>query len=98
VGGEHPPPGWADGVGGGAGGVWAAGGGYDPTRRPTRRGTERGAGVAARGGVFPSQPAPPPPSPVRPFVRSPGYGVWTVGRGGVAIPEPMKKLGCGGWL
>jgi hypothetical protein len=25
-------------------------------------------------------------------------GTYTVGRGAVAIPLPMKKLGCGGWL
>jgi hypothetical protein len=25
-------------------------------------------------------------------------GTYTVGRGGVGIPSPMKKLGCGGWL
>ncbi|MFF1719505.1 hypothetical protein [Streptomyces sviceus] len=26
------------------------------------------------------------------------HGVYTVGRGAVAIPLPMKNLGCGGWL
>lgn len=26
------------------------------------------------------------------------HGVYTVGRGAVAMPLPMKKLGCGGWL
>jgi len=27
-----------------------------------------------------------------------GQGVKMLGRGGVAMPLPMKKLGCGGWL
>lgn len=30
--------------------------------------------------------------------RSDRHGVEIVGRGAVAMPEPMKKLGCGGWL
>lgn len=28
----------------------------------------------------------------------PSYGVVMVGRGALAIPLPMAKLGCGGWL
>ncbi|MFE7792895.1 hypothetical protein [Streptomyces sp. NPDC057460] len=32
------------------------------------------------------------------WVRIRTHGTETVGRGGVAIPLPMKKLGYGGWL
>lgn len=31
-------------------------------------------------------------------MHRPSYGVVIVGRGAVAIPLPMAKLGCGGWL
>lgn len=41
------------------------------------------------------------PAPSRPSGRGvpvAGQGVVTVGRGGVGMPAPMKKEGCGGWL
>lgn len=39
-----------------------------------------------------------PPRPVLGHRDSAAHGVYTDGRGAVAMPLPRKKLGCGGWL